>query len=377
LRAALGGLVSKLQPRIREVENEFSERYGWSPNAALNTVYNEESATEVNLSVVPGSGALTQPESPQISFDFTAPTIGQIKKKLDDAKDAVQMVIGKPGTKFENGLSSMEDFKQLADMLDVSIGIYDSQKEFMKEYSVSKGTRGLYGASKGGASGMVRVLKGDSLSGFIQTLAHEISHSLESRSETNEPAGLLFDRKIAGRHDKSEDVKRKVYQGSMRAKLRGTYGREPAIKAEIDKLQDGTIVSIANRPDLKGNPIRLNIGQAYDMFRENNPQASQVQAFVDTQNSFPAYQGYMKGDGEFAVDPVMYYLINPKAMKKAMPSTFKFIQKHFNESNIPVKFFASPLATILAILMAGMLGGEEEEEEKPGILSPGPGLLTA
>jgi hypothetical protein len=41
----------------------------------------EASAAEVNLSVVPGSGALTQPESPQISFDFTAPTIGQIKNR--------------------------------------------------------------------------------------------------------------------------------------------------------------------------------------------------------------------------------------------------------------------------------------------------------
>ena len=286
------------------------------------------------------------------------------------------MVIGKPGTKFENGLSSMEDYKQLADMLNVSIGIYDSQKEFMKDYAVSEGTRGLYGADKGGSSGMVRVLKGDSLSGFIQTLSHEISHSLESRPETNQPAGLLFDRKIAGRHDKAEDVKRTVYQGSMRAKLRGKYGREPLIKAEIDKLQDGTIVSIANRPDLPGRPIRLNIDQTYDMFRENNPQGSQVQAFLDVETAFPAYQGYMKGDGEFAVDPVMFYLINPKAMKKDMPNTFKFMQKHFNESNIPIKIYASPLATIMAILMAGIIGGEEEEEN-PGILTPGPGMLTA
>jgi hypothetical protein len=328
-------------------------------------------------SQLPGSGALTQPESPQIPFDFTTPTVGQIKDKLEDAKGAVQMVIGKPGTKFEKGLSSYEDYKQLADMLNVSIGIYDSQKEFMKDYAVSEGTRGLYGADKGGASGMVRVLKQDSLSGFIQTLSHEISHSLESRPETNEPAGLLFDRTIAGRHDKAEDVKRTVYQGSMRAKLRGKYGREPLIKAEINKLQDGTIVSIANRPDLPGRPIRLNIDQTYDMFRENNPQGSQVQAFLDVETAFPAYQGYMKGDGEFAVDPVMFYLINPKAMKKDMPNTFKFMQKHFNESNIPIKIYASPLATIMAILMAGIIGGEEEEEENPGILTPGPGMLTA
>ena len=84
----------------------------------------------------------------------------------------------------------------------------------------------------------------------------------------------------------------------------------------------------------------------------------------------------MKGDGEFAVDPVMFYLINPKAMKKDMPNTFKFMQKHFNESNIPIKIYASPLATIMAILMAGIIGGEEEEEN-PGILTPEPGMLSA
>ena len=112
------------------------------------------------------------------------------------------------------------------------------------------------------------------------------------------------------------------------------------------------------------------------MFRDENPQGSKGQALLDAQNSFPDYQGYMKGDGEFAVDPVMFYLINPKAMKKDMPNTFKFMQKHFNESNIPIKIYASPLATIMAILMAGIIGGEEEEEN-PGILTPEPGMLSA
>ena len=333
---------------------------------------------EVNLSAVPGSGALTQPESPQIPFDFTAPSVGQIKDKLEDAKGAVQMVIGKPGTKFENGLSSMEDFKQLADMLNVSVGIFDSQKEFMEKYSVTKGTRGLYGSNKGGVSGQIAILANGIESDLLYTTAHESAHPLESRPASNEEAPLLYDRKLSGRHPKASSVKRNVYANSLRAKLRGKYGSDPVIQAEIDKLQDGTIVSIANRPDLPGRPIRLNLGQTYEMFRDENPQGSKGQALLDAQNSFPDYQGYMKGDGEFAVDPVMFYLINPKAMKKDMPNTFKFMQKHFNESNIPIKIYASPLATIMAILMAGMIGGEEEEEEEnPGILTPGPGMLSA
>jgi hypothetical protein len=327
-------------------------------------------------SQLPGSGALTQPESPQIPFDFTAPSVGQIKDKLEDAKGAVQMVIGKPGTKFENGLSSMEDFKQLADMLNVSVGIFDSQKEFMEKYSVTKGTRGLYGSNKGGVSGQIAILANGIESDLLYTTAHESAHPLESRPASNEEAELLFGRKVSGRHPKSENVKRNVYANSLRAKLRGKYGSDPVIQAEIDKLQDGTVIFIANRPDLPGRPARLNLGQTYEMFRDENPQGSKGQALLDAQNSFPAYQGYMKGDGEFAVDPVMFYLINPKAMKKDMPNTFKFMQKHFNESNIPIKIYASPLATIMAILMAGIIGGEEEEEN-PGILTPEPGMLTA
>ena len=333
-------------------------------------------SNEVNLSVVPGPGALTQPESPQIPFDFTAPSVGQIKDKLEDAKGAVQMVIGKPGTKFENGLSSMEDFKQLADMLNVSVGIFNSQKEFMEKYSVTKGTRGLYGSNKGGVSGQIAILANGIESDLLYTTAHESAHPLESRPASNEEAELLFGRKVSGRHPKSENVKRNVYANSLRAKLRGKYGSDPVIQAEIDKLQDGTVIFIANRPDLPGRPARLNLGQTYEMFRDENPQGSKGQALLDAQNSFPAYQGYMKGDGEFAVDPVMFYLINPKAMKKDMPNTFKFMQKHFNESNIPIKIYASPLATIMAILMAGIIGGEEEEEN-PGILTPEPGMLSA
>ena len=157
--------------------------------------------------------------------------------------------------------------------------------------------------------------------------------------------------------------------------MRKEIFNETPVKDEIEVLQDGTVVSIAARPDLPGRPIRFNVENTIDMYSASNPDATVAQMFSDVVPQFRQYQSYIKGDAEFAVDPVMYYLINPKAMKKDMPNTFKFIQKHFNESNIPVKFFASPLATIVAILMAGMIGGEEEEN--PGILTPGPGMLSA
>jgi hypothetical protein len=39
LQRRVTDIISQLQPRVREVESEFSERYGWTPNAALNTAY--------------------------------------------------------------------------------------------------------------------------------------------------------------------------------------------------------------------------------------------------------------------------------------------------------------------------------------------------
>ena len=362
--------------QVRPSSTENVQEENGQSNLPVSGAIREENQ-EVDLSTVPGSGALTQPESPQIPFDFTTPTVGQIKDKLEDAKDAVQMVIGKPGTKFEKGLSSYEDYKQLADLLDVSIGVYDSQKDFMRDFPVGEATLGVFGVAKGGVSGQVGLIKGNKEQDFIQTLAHEVSHALESRPQSNQESPLVQGRKLSQRHEQAAaDKKSSVYLGSLRSKMRKEIFNETPVKDEIEVLQDGTVVSIAARPDLPGRPIRLNVDNSIETYSAANPDATVAQIFSDVVPQFRQYQSYIKGDAEFAVDPVMYYLINPKAMKKDMPNTFKFIQKHFNESNIPIKLYASPLATIVAILMAGMIGGEEEEEN-PGILTPGPGMLSA
>ena len=46
LQRRVSGLVSKLQSRIREVEAEFSGRYGWKRNEELNQVYNTEAEVD-------------------------------------------------------------------------------------------------------------------------------------------------------------------------------------------------------------------------------------------------------------------------------------------------------------------------------------------
>ena len=97
---------------------------------------------------------------------------------------------------------------------------------------------------------------------------------------------------------------------------------------------------------------------------------------------YKPYKKYIKGTAEFIVDPLHFYLMNPKQMKATMPNTFKFIRDVINKSALPIELHSNPLVTVFAILLAGIgtaLGGGEEDEEQqqgPGVLTPGPAALT-
>ena len=380
----------------------------------------EESAAEVNLSKAPGSGALTQPESPQVPFDFTVPTVGQIKDKLEDAKGAVQMVLGKPGTKFEKGLSTLEDYKQLAELMDITVEIA-SDPDTAKSFGLSKGgTGGTYQGTQEGTAGVARVLsdaiEGVSEAEFLHTLAHEIGHGLEGQTFSQEPRPMM---RAPDNHPQGSKAKKAsdLRRSSLRMRISDvlwqartgtttwstednfntaplpTPAQSKTIKKEIDTLQDGTLVSFGARPELGSVKIRMSVEDYEDALinhfldNDRNEYTDASRAFVfkrlksrvdkkAVKKKYKSYQRYIKGDAEFIVDPVHFYLMNPQQMKADMPETFKFIQRHFNASNIPIEIHANPLVTIVAILMAGIMGGGEEEEENPGVLSPGPGLLT-
>jgi hypothetical protein len=50
LQGRVKDLVTQLQPRVRQVEDEFSERYGWTQNRELNRVYDEQPETQPEVS---------------------------------------------------------------------------------------------------------------------------------------------------------------------------------------------------------------------------------------------------------------------------------------------------------------------------------------
>ena len=71
-----------------------------------------------------------------------------------------------------------------------------------------------------------------------------------------------------------------------------------------------------------------------------------------------------------SVDPVIYYLYDPKAFKKLAPKSAKMVQKFFKESSI-IRFYNHPLALGVAVVLAMMMKQEQadEEDQQRGILA--------
>jgi len=86
---------------------------------------------------------------------------------------------------------------------------------------------------------------------------------------------------------------------------------------------------------------------------------------------------YVKDAAEFATDPIWVYMANPSLMKEVAPNTAKEIQQFFKgmQKDFPVSFHANPVATILAIVMAGAVTAGGEEEQQPAQASQG-GLVS-
>ena len=71
-----------------------------------------------------------------------------------------------------------------------------------------------------------------------------------------------------------------------------------------------------------------------------------------------------------SVDPVIYYLYDPKAFKKLAPKSAKMVQDFFKQSSI-LQFYNHPLALGVAVVLAMMMKQEqaEEEDQMQGVLA--------
>ena len=362
----------------------------------------------VNRAIKPGTGIL----SSAVSDYFKQPTPAQIKEQVEPAEQIAKFVLGKPGTEFENGISTYDDLVDLANMLDVSVKIVSASK--MQD----EGSMGQMQALLEGTAGEIKIQSVKKLGPlqFMKTLAHEVSHALEGLSLDRLRSESVYKYNAHPEARGSQDVMR---DSSLRSRLNevvefafakpgmffqkkhdSTPSAEVSKKivAEIDELQKGTMVGFADKPELGQQPMRETFPQfTQSMLGLNvplpeNASATQI-AVIEAEiakmpsggvaeqiaKQFVEYHDYIKETAEFGVDPLHFYLMDPKGMKKMMPETFKFMRDIFNKSSMPIEMHANPMMTVIALLLAGFgkaLSGGEEEERPQGVLNPQPALLT-
>lgn len=415
--AALNSTIDRVQQSreqragsVRQSPAENDTRSpGRRPAEAGGPVQRQEDP--VNPAIKPGTGIL----SGAVSAYFKQPTPAQIKEQVEPAEQITKFVLGKPGSEFEKGISTYDDLVDLANMLDVSVQIVSASK--MQD----KGSMGQMQAMLEGTAGEIKIQSVKKLGPleFMKTLAHEVSHALEGLSLDGMRSESVYKYNAHPEARGSQNVMR---QSSLRSRLnevielafadaeQGMFFQKKhdstpsaevskKIVAEIDELQKGTMVGFADKPELGQQPMRDTFdGFTRGVLEYNVPltaNATEIETAAreseiaelgsrgnvaeQIAKEFVDYQTYIKETAEFGVDPLHFYLMDPKGMKKMMPETFKFMRDIFNKSSMPIEMHANPMMTVIALLLAGFgkaLSGEEEEESPQGALAPQPGMLT-
>jgi hypothetical protein len=380
------------------------------------------------------AGDNSQPAQPV--QEVVVPTTRQVAAQEENAAPLFE--VGKPGSAYENGIKKRSDLERLAKALGIAFKTVSSMAGMNREAgkNLNKGGTALGFASiyKGGQQAPKIVLmepgypkrtknKGAPVqdkASFITALAHEIAHVLEAlpivEAKTGTPESVL----------KAYDPQRvkspiatdlyNVHSDSFRdtlldlvkmskGKTKDNFEKADLIVKEIEDLQDfgminvdagdGTLVPTFVRGPFGADPAAY--ADASTAAFEELKQA-EIEAGADPRRFYSTAEyrarafessrrfrdSYTRNPAEFAVDPIWVYIMDPKFAKETMPNTTEFIRLALNDSAFSrdtIKFYSSPMATIIAAALAILAanGGEEPEEQLvvPGALSPqGQGALS-
>ena len=356
-----------------------------------------------------------EPQSEQLPPPINAPTAPEVKALLPTAESIIKVFdIGNKGSVWENGISNVDDFLALGKALNLSINISRSQAAFDR-HRKSVGYYGVNGKTLMGFNAQPHDVTKRAKIGVKDTkdqtdlevlifLAHEISHTIEGTSNaygfTEKPQWM---KKLSAHPDSK--VRKPILEGSFRdvlndsikdAQSKGATEQQKEILKEINYIQNQLLVSFAGNPAVGSDYARSFSYQRrfFDKVLKNTGNDLSGSALTPEQriamNNYKnglskkgkSHLSYITDAAEVAVDPVWVYLANPKLMKEVAPETSRLIQQYFQTQSkaFPVSFHANPMATILAIVMAGMVAKEREEEEKqqPPIqpLAEGQGILS-
>lgn len=391
---ANAGLLSDV-PQARQ---QLDEAPAGNPRGAL---FNAEE----NPQGVAGTLAqrmLQQPDD-QNQLATRPPTIQEAAAQKEAVKALFE--IGKKGSKYENGIQSIEDARKLAKALGQFINLYSDQQKMLKDtgYSPDRtGIRGLFTKDyqRGGSTGQVFGLRAgveipsgtitefDSLSTFL----HEVSHGLSMGPSSSERGRLTMSDLVDGKNKlktrgKTEDTVRGSWESALLPLLAKANG---TVVKEIQNLQHNIeVYSERNPNDRKAVRLIADLKQEYSDheadIRSGLPD-SDTHNLISHKRFLDKHSDYIQSLSEFAVDPIWVYLANPRLAKEVMPETTKMIRENFRAAKNPiVQFYAHPLAMGVAIMLAIMAqqeAADDEEEQQQqqmtaGALSPQMGVLSA
>ena len=339
--------------------------------------------------------------------------------EIRDMKPVAQAAfeIGKPGSEYENGIKDVETAKKLADALGIAFYIANSQAALRRVFG-QKGRDPKNMFTMGGAmqkpnptlkvkdpttgkmvKAVIGVLgeyksKNDprktvTPAQVVWSALHELGHGIEGRfvpGKTDTEPSRSY-RRIS---DQKPILTDRVFENTFRqaiASMMDAAGGDNVIGYSKDEAQAilAEVIALQRQGDLLfQTPTFAQVLPIRSTFSEFNEAIAKAEAKNDlfrrrqiVRQLELAEDDYFQTPQEIAADLIGFYLYDPAEAKKRMPKATKLVRDVLNKGDSPVKFYAMPLATLVAIILANMMVVDGEEDDERAALTLGQGALTA
>lgn len=302
------------------------------------------------------------------------PEVTEVKAQIPIVRAAIE--IGKPGSKFENGIKDMAGVEQLAAAYDIALKFYNSNADMLEDApTADSGALGAYSPRQRTA----RVVYTGDIQELITAL-HETMHGVgvNSTSTGNFLGETSTTNGMTGRPDVMGVSSLETVMDFVLGKGKSDPLRREIV-AELKHIQTrGQFSTGGVQAPIRGaRPLATMLRSVKKEFDANGISWEKNKALA--RKTMKNHEDYVRSIGELTVDALQMYANDPKTMKRVAPYTAKLIRDLFRKSgNKKIQFFSHPLAMAVAAVMAIMAkAGMEDEEEDQGALMPTPGVLSA
>jgi len=304
------------------------------------------------------------------------PSSQEVKQATPPVRAIIE--VGKKGSKFENGIKDIQGVRQLADAINVTLKMYNSQIQMAYEAGDPKqaDALGLYVGGTARAMNPQNINEdnrnadpfglntgnlGPYISNFQSYISalHEVAHGLNDQRYNPNYIDRFSDPEVRER---------------LRGKIGNSWTSQNALTGRQDQFTrhsfDDMISSLINNtvsfPANQRKQVLAEIKKMQDQGKYENDSDIRYEGgakrSVAKRRSTPYYK-YIRSAPEMAVDPVINYLHNPKQMKTDYPATAELIKTFFKDST-KIQFFSHPLAMAIAVTLAMIMKQEQAEDEE-------------